>query len=45
MAKKQEFLLMGQSCFEINEIPKAKEYLLRAYILGGQARFENEDEK
>jgi tetratricopeptide (TPR) repeat protein len=38
-------LRLGQSCFEINDIPKAKEYLLRAYILGGEARFENEDEK
>ena len=38
-------LRLGQSCFEINDVPKAKEYLLRAYMLGGRERFENEEEK
>ncbi|MEC1180061.1 tetratricopeptide repeat protein [Metasolibacillus meyeri] len=38
-------LRLGESLFECGEIDKAKEYLLRAYILEGYKIFFNEDDK
>lgn len=38
-------LRLGQSCFETGDTVKAKEYLLRAYLLGGRERFDQEDKK
>jgi tetratricopeptide (TPR) repeat protein len=38
-------LRLGESLFESNEMDKAKEYLLRAYMLEGNEIFEEEDEK
>lgn len=37
-------LRLGQSLFECGEISKAKEYLLRAYMLDGYKIFYNEDD-
>lgn len=36
-------LRLGQSCFEIQQIEEAKEYLLRAYMLEGEEIFEGEE--
>ncbi|WP_342559050.1 hypothetical protein [Metasolibacillus sp. FSL K6-0083] len=38
-------LRLGESLFECGELDKAKEYLLRAYILEGYRIFFNEDDK
>jgi len=38
-------LRLGQSLYESGELEKAKEQLLRAYILDGDDIFEDEDEK
>ena len=38
-------LRIGQSFFELGNNEKAKEYLLKAYILGGDEIFENESLK
>lgn len=38
-------LRLGESCFEINDIENAKEFLVRAYMLEGKDLFESEDEK
>ena len=38
-------LRLGETCYELGDVNKAKEYLLRAYILEGHSIFENEDEK
>lgn len=38
-------LRLGESLFEYEEFDKAKEYLLRAYILEGYKLFFNEDDK
>jgi len=38
-------LRLGQSLLEINNVEKAKEYLLRAYMLEGDSIFENEEKK
>ncbi|SFD49107.1 Tetratricopeptide repeat-containing protein [Chitinophaga sp. CF118] len=38
-------LRLGQSYFELNDTVNAKEYLLRAYTLGGAELFENEKKK
>jgi tetratricopeptide (TPR) repeat protein len=38
-------LRLGQSYFELNDMVKAKEYLLKAYSLGGKELFGNEDKK
>ncbi|MED4402852.1 hypothetical protein ABET41_16005 [Metabacillus fastidiosus] len=38
-------LRLGESLFECGEIDKAKEYLLRAYMLEGYKIFFNEDDK
>ncbi|TKI59747.1 hypothetical protein FC756_20445 [Lysinibacillus mangiferihumi] len=38
-------LRLGESLYECGELDKAKEYLLRAYILDGYKIFFNEDDK
>lgn len=38
-------LRLGQSLFEIRDLDKAKEYLLRAYMLEGYKIFNSEDDK
>lgn len=38
-------LRLGQCYYELDKYQLAKEYLLRAYMMEGQAIFENEDEK
>ncbi|MGE7022138.1 tetratricopeptide repeat protein [Solibacillus cecembensis] len=38
-------LRLGESLFECGELSKAKEYLLRAYMLEGYKIFFNEDDK
>ncbi|WP_145045831.1 tol-pal system YbgF family protein [Paenibacillus xylanexedens] len=38
-------LRLGESLFECGELEKAKEYLLRAYMLEGYKIFFNEDDK
>lgn len=38
-------LRLGETWYELGDVSKAKEYLLRAYILEGYSIFENEDEK
>lgn len=38
-------LRLGESLFECGELDKAREYLLRAYILEGYKLFFNEDDK
>jgi len=38
-------LRIGQCCVELSEESKAKEYLLKAYMLEGAGIFQNEDEK
>lgn len=38
-------LRLGQSLFEIKDMDKAKEYLLRAYMLEGYKIFNSEDDK
>jgi tetratricopeptide (TPR) repeat protein len=38
-------LRLGESLFELGEVNKAKEYLLRAYILEGYAIFDSEEDK
>lgn len=38
-------LHLGQSLFEINQLDKAEDFLLRAYMLDGNKIFEAEDEK
>lgn len=38
-------LRLGESLFECGEMDKAKEYLLRAYMIEGYKIFFNEDDK
>lgn len=38
-------LRLGEAWYELGDVNKAKEYLLRAYILEGYSIFENEDDK
>jgi tetratricopeptide (TPR) repeat protein len=38
-------LRLGESLFELGEISKAKEYLLKAYMLDGYAIFNGEEDK
>ncbi|MFJ7973568.1 tol-pal system YbgF family protein [Psychrobacillus sp. NPDC096389] len=38
-------LRLGETLYELGDVNKAKEYLLRAYILEGYSIFENEDDK
>ena len=38
-------LRLGQSLFEIQDLEKSKEYLLRAYMIEGYIIFYNEDDK
>lgn len=38
-------LRLGQCFFELNNLAKAQDYLLRAYMLSGDEIFNNEDEK
>lgn len=39
------YLRLGQCLYEMNEYERAKEYLLRAYMLEGNEIFEAEDKK
>ncbi|GGA28702.1 hypothetical protein GCM10011384_17680 [Psychrobacillus lasiicapitis] len=38
-------LRLGETLYELGDVNKAKDYLLRAYILEGYSIFENEEEK
>ncbi|MED4402573.1 hypothetical protein ABET41_09750 [Metabacillus fastidiosus] len=38
-------LRLGESLYELRDIDKSKEYLLRAYILEGYSIFDSEDDK
>jgi len=38
-------LRLGESLYELGEVNKSKEYLLRAYILEGYSIFYSEDDK
>lgn len=38
-------LRLGQSLFELNQLDKSKEFLLRAYMLEGTEIFDDEDPK
>lgn len=38
-------LRIGECCFQIEDIIKAREYLLRAYMYDGEDIFDGEDEK
>ncbi len=39
------YIRLGECLFELGDEIKAREYLLRAYMLAGKDIFENEDEK
>ncbi|MFJ5772521.1 tol-pal system YbgF family protein [Psychrobacillus sp. NPDC093180] len=38
-------LRLGETLYELGDVNKAKEYILRAYILEGYSIFENEEDK
>lgn len=38
-------LRLGESLYELGDVNKSKEYLLRAYLLEGYSIFDSEDEK